>query len=311
MNVDKVCNERGCRWIDVSVNIPTSFVKNPDKPILLGHTEPEVHLWNNVFYLYYRTDHSIALATSTDGLNWAEQGIVLSHSVSGWDDLENISPSVLFYNGTYYLYYEGASTTGARAVGVATSLSPLGPFIRPVPNIPTLAPTLPWEDNIVGTPAITQIGSIFYLFYHGFNGINDQVGVAYGSTPTGPWLKEANNPILPYGASGAWDSVKTAPSSCVALFDSVILVFYEGFNGTNWQTGLAIGVPSPIRVTTLTRVANNPIIPLGPTGSFDAYDTQLPGAVSVGNECWLYYSGNDGAAFHLARAISSYITTDD
>ena len=53
--------------------------KNPTSPLQLGHTEPEVIRVNRTFYLYYRTDSSIAVANSTNGTNWTDPGIVLTH----------------------------------------------------------------------------------------------------------------------------------------------------------------------------------------------------------------------------------------
>jgi len=113
--------------------------------------EPEVISVGNALYLYYRTDHSIAVATnsSDDGTNWTDMTTVLTPSPSGWDSGEVIAPSVVIVNSTYYLFYEANdSSTGRRAIGVAISSSPTGSFTKcsyfmkqkpwrmPVPTIP-------------------------------------------------------------------------------------------------------------------------------------------------------------------------------
>jgi calcineurin-like phosphoesterase family protein len=303
---------------------PLSFVKNPSAPILLGHTEPDViKVENNTFYMYYRNDEtngaSINVMSSTDGLNWVELGSVLNKSSSGWDSAEVIAPSIYLDGSTYYLYYEAedASEPGKRAIGVATATSPTGPFTKYSEN-PVLKPTLHWEGvmssgyGLVGTPVITRgSNDIFYLFYHGFRDGADKVGVAYSNNPLGPWIKESNNPILGLGPSESWDGAKVAPSS--VYFDgsgTKVMVFYEGFNGIqeptiNWRIGIADGAIDPVdgRIKNLTRVGA-PTIDLGEAGSWDDTTVQLPSVIQVSDELWMYYSGNDGEAFRLGRAIA-------
>ncbi len=290
-----------------------AFVKNPTAPLLLGHTEPEAIKIGSVYYLYYRCDTcgvgaQINVMSTTDGVTFTELGPVLTKSSSGWDSIEVISPSVLYDGGTYYLYYEGASSTG-RAIGVATSSSPTGPFTKYSGN-PILTPSVSWEGSIVGTPAIAKIGVSYFLFYHGNNGQRDQGGVAYSSSPLGPWTKEPNNPILPIGPAGAWDQAMTAPSSTFVVSSSRVWLFYEGSDGTSWRSGLAIGNVDPLygRIKSLSKTPQ-PIINLGLPGSFDSHDAQLPGAVFTGTELWVYYSGNDGIGFHLGRVVAQYIQT--
>ena len=298
------------------------FVKNPSKPILLGHTEPDVIRVGDEFYMYYRNDAtaepSINVMSSNDGLKWVELGSILSNSSSGWDSAEIIAPSVYFDGNTYYLYYEAtdAKAPGKRGIGVATATSPTGPFTKYFGN-PILSPTLQWEGTssssfgIVGTPVITKASNdTFYLFYHGFSDGADKVGVAYGNTPLGPWTKEANNPILGLGAPGSWDDTKVAPSSVYFDGGSKLMVFYEGSNdkqepAINWRIGIATGTINPAdgRIKSLTR-QGAPAINLGSPGSWDDTTIQLPSVIQAGDELWVYYSGNDGKAFRLGRAVA-------
>jgi beta-xylosidase len=299
----------------------SSFRKNPSSPLLLGHTEPDVIKVGSTFYMYYRNDGtskpSISVASSSDGLQWQERGTVLTASSSGFDSAEVIAPSVLYDNGVYYLYYESddASQIGQRRVGVATSTSPIGPFTK---NGVVLDYSGGWEGTIVGTPAIAKssINNKYYLFYHGYSSGSDRIGVAYSTSPTGPFTKEPNNPILDIGPSGSWDDNKVAPSS--AYFDgasNTMIVFYEGFDGVqvpivHWRIGIADGSINPLdgRIKSLVRrTGANPIIDLGVSGSWDDATVQLPSAIKMGTEMWVYYSGNDGSAFRLGRAIANIL----
>ena len=290
-----------------------TFVKDPTAPLLLGHTEPDVLRVGDVYYLYYRANGHIEVASSTDGLNFNTVGSDLTKSVSGWDSAEVITPSVLLDNGAYYLYYEAddASRLGNRAIGVATSASPTGPFTKHSGN-PVLTPSQGWEGTIVGTPVISKLGANYYLFYHGYSGGSDRVGVAYGSSPLGPWTKEANNPILDVGPPNAWDDGKVAPSS-VYFPASEVWLFYEGFDGTNgatqtsWRIGMANGtVDSDGRIKSLAKDPL-PILDIGSQGSWDHNAVHLPSILFTGTEFWMYYSGHDGLAYRLGRAVAQVL----
>lgn len=292
----------------------STFTKSPADPLLLGHTEPDIIKVGDTYYMYYRNDAtskpSIAVASSSDGIQWQERGTVLTASSSGFDSAEVIAPSVLYDNGKYYLFYEAddASHVGQRRIGVASSASPTGPFTK---HGIALNYEGGWEGTIVGTPSVAKIGdSKYYLFYHGYSGGSDRIGVAYASNPMGPFSKEPNNPILDIGQSGAWDDNKVAPSS-IYVDRTNVIVFYEGFDGVqehirHWRVGIADGKVDPTdgRIKSLIRRAGNPIINLGSSGSWDDTTVQLPSAIRVGDEMWVYYSGNDGSAFRVGRAIA-------
>lgn len=283
------------------------FEKNPATPLSLGKTEPDVIQVGTEFYMYYRTDSSIAVAKSADGLVWEDVNTVLEKSLSGWDSGEVIAPSVVGVDRTYYLFYEGedAENPGHRAVGVATSTDPVGPFSKYGGN-PVLSPTAGWEGTIVGTPVVANVGSRFHMFYHGFSGGSDRIGVAY-SQDLLAWTKEGDNPVLNIGQTGSWDSDKVAPSS-VYVSGSVFWLFYEGFNGASWRIGVGGGMvnQTDFRVRSMAKHPS-PVLELGLPGSFDDDTVQLPSIILSpdGTQFWMYYSGNDGAVFRLGRAVAS------
>jgi hypothetical protein len=139
--------------------------------------------------------------------------------------------------------------------------------------------------------------------------------VAYSKVgPLGPWIKEANNPILDVGEPGDWDDSKVAPSSGYVL-NSSLLVFYEGFDGinktsqTSWRIGVAEGSIDPAdgRISELKK-HRLPVLDLGVNGTWDDNAVQLPSIIRNGTEIWMYYSGNDGKGFWLGRATTSATT---
>ncbi|MBC8235998.1 hypothetical protein H8E77_41155 [bacterium] len=126
--------------------------------------------------------------------------ILVTGDYSEWDG-GVIETCYAFKDGdTYYLYYHGTPRdeekwprTGYR-VGVATAPHPLGPWTKYEGNpIIDLGPEGSWEDGWVACASILkEEGDKYYLWYSG----NAHVGLAYASSPLGPWDKYEGNPVL-------------------------------------------------------------------------------------------------------------------
>ena len=105
------------------------------KGVVLDHgdanhvNDPSVVKVGDTFYLYYTrapvdVRDEIALATSTDGVTWQEEGTVLGPGADGaWDSLLVGRPSVLHENGRFRMWYDGRRDlpVGAPAEGVPKS----------------------------------------------------------------------------------------------------------------------------------------------------------------------------------------------
>ena len=91
--------------------------------------DPSVVKVGDTFFLYYTRApvdirDEIALATSTDGRTWQEQGTVFRPGADGaWDSLLVGRPSVLYEHGRFRMWYDGRRDlpTGAPAEGVPKS----------------------------------------------------------------------------------------------------------------------------------------------------------------------------------------------
>ena len=91
--------------------------------------DPSVVKVGDTFFLYYTrapvdVRDEIALATSTDGVTWQEEGTVLGTGADGaWDSLLVGRPSVLHENGRFRMWYDGRRDlpVGAPAEGVPKS----------------------------------------------------------------------------------------------------------------------------------------------------------------------------------------------
>lgn len=281
----------------------------------LGHTEPEVRLFAGTYYCYYRDDNSghgrIHLMTSSDGATWTESGSnpMLDVTAAAWDSSYVISPSVWFDGSTYYMFYEG-NNGSFSAIGYATASAPGGPWTKFGSNPILSKQGTGFESVLVGTPAVIVISGTWYLFYHGYNGTNDQVALAWASTPSGTWTRHPSNPIIPVGN---WFGRKVAPSSVWLGADNAVYIALEGDPGSGkFSIGVA-QVPAANLQTAVPALTGGsqyaPMLSASVAGQDNDY-VQLPCLVSsAGGQLWLYYSGHStGGAFRMFRTDVSLTT---
>jgi len=103
------------------------------------------------------------------------------------------------------------------------------------------------------------------------------------------WEKHEGNPVLLKGPAESWDVVEVAFPE-VILDGSTFKMWYAGGDGTNFRIGYAT---SPDGIT-WTKSDSNPVMDVGPPGSWD--DERVnPGAVIFdGSSYKMWYTGYDG-----------------
>ena len=118
----------GIHWIDVPGNpVFTASGSGWDAGSV---TAPAVVRVGRLFYMFYcgspdpaSVNFSVGLATSRDGVHWARYGTspVLTKG-SGWEGASLGSVTVLYRNGTFFMWYSALSSmTGHWQLGYATS----------------------------------------------------------------------------------------------------------------------------------------------------------------------------------------------
>ncbi|MFC6099307.1 family 43 glycosylhydrolase [Olivibacter domesticus] len=99
---------------------------NPILPVATA--DPDILYANGKYYIYPTATGPNASQfhaySSTDLLNWTDEGIVLNLANVSWAQTDGWAPSVVARNGKYYFYF-----TAAKKVGVAVGNSPVGPFV--------------------------------------------------------------------------------------------------------------------------------------------------------------------------------------
>ncbi len=95
--------------------------------------DPFVIFEDGMFKMWYtavssKTGHSIAYATSTDGIAWTKSSSnpVLSKPSTGWGSARIEDPCVVRVDGNYYMFLTGVQVANEATVGLATSSSETG-----------------------------------------------------------------------------------------------------------------------------------------------------------------------------------------
>lgn len=117
------------RALNASVTVASALDLMSGNPILPVPTaDPDIIYANGRYYIYPTATGPNASQfhaySSTDLLNWTDEGIVLDLANVSWAHTDGWAPSVVARNGKYYFYF-----TAAKKIGVAVGNSPVGPFV--------------------------------------------------------------------------------------------------------------------------------------------------------------------------------------
>ncbi|MGE5462293.1 MAG: family 43 glycosylhydrolase [Syntrophothermus sp.] len=170
----------------LSIQIPgDGSVESCADPSIIHAQAPDTY-----WYMYCTTDplndsdktngnfnfHLIPMLRSNDLVKWTYMGDAFAARPE-WvaDDAGLWAPEIKFFNGKYYLYYTASWTDlpgGGSAIGVATSDSPLGPWLDSgTPAVePHEAPCCANSRRWVFDPDVVQDNGQLYIFYGSYFG---------------------------------------------------------------------------------------------------------------------------------------------
>ena len=108
---------------------PEKLAKSYTNPVQPGCADPVVLYHDGKYYAYTtyspdfpRMTRGVRLHTSSDLVNWKDEGFVLENHDS-WGDSRFWAPDIVEKNGTFYLYY-----AADERMCVAIAKTPMGPF---------------------------------------------------------------------------------------------------------------------------------------------------------------------------------------
>lgn len=193
----------------------------------------------------------------------ADGGYINYNTGEHWDSRIASFPGVAYDAGTYRycMVYEGANSTSDYPgdIGLATSIDGLH-FFRYRAD-PIIVHNGGFEAANIGTPSLRKDGDTWTVYYHGFDWLTCQIGMATG-TALYNLTKSPSNPIIPNGWT-EWDSGTCGKRSTLIQGPSGYwYTAYEGSNTAdgsgNWSTGIARSADR----TSWTKYSYNPVIPL-------------------------------------------------
>ena len=121
-----------------STPLPAGLFANPVLSDVRGkdHGDPFVLAHRGTYFLYHTGGDGVHLYTSTDLVNWTNEGLVLKPQKGHWAETDFWAPEVLYEGGVFYLYVaatrrkaSGKGDDKARRLGLARALDPRGPFV--------------------------------------------------------------------------------------------------------------------------------------------------------------------------------------
>ncbi len=246
---------------------------------------------------YSRTGY----ATSPDGITWTKYSgnpVLDIGPPSSWDDYRAAIPEVINVGSRYHMWYTGNDGTNYR-IGYATSFDKVNWTKSPANPVLDLGPPGSWEDVHVHSPTVLYDGTTYHMWYSGSDGLNLRIGYAT-STDKDNWTKVAANPVLDLGPPGSWDDDHVYGAT--VLFDGTTYhMWYHGFDGLNPRIGYATSPDSII----WTKSGSNPVLDIGPPGSWDDNSVSHPTVLYDGATYHLWYSAADGSKIRIGYANSS------
>ncbi|MBC8232168.1 T9SS type A sorting domain-containing protein [bacterium] len=167
-----------------------TWTKHEDNPVLdLGEPGewddnnvccPSVLYEDGTYKMWYSgydgSKERIGYAVSPDGITWTKytDNPVLDLGEPGeWDDDRVVTPSVLYEDGTYKMWYAGNSRTGyaTSSDGITWTKHEDNPVL----NLGTLDE---WDDKYVSDPFVLFENGRYKMWYSGFDGSNARIGYA-------------------------------------------------------------------------------------------------------------------------------------
>lgn len=268
-------------------------------------------------YFSWRSQKSIAMAESADGLTWSSPVIVLQPRLeSGWEDDVN-RMSVVFHDGIYWMWYSGQvcgtvineqnkfyldEEHAFSWIGLATSKDGIHWERR---DEAVMKPTQEWEKKSLMCPHVIWDEDMekFRMWYSG-GGWFEPDAIGYAESKNGiNWETHPANPIFEAIHSNLWERERV--TACQVLKHKAwYYMFYIGFEDIDKaRINMA---RSKDGITNWERHQDNPIIVGGRAGGWDCEAVYKPYVIYEKKyDRWImWYNGRRayveqiGVAFH-------------
>lgn len=172
-------------------------------------------------------------------------------------------------------------------------------------------------DVCMDTPEILHDATGYKLYYLGdtmAGGSNRnpsfRASIGVATSPDGiHWTKYAGNPILTHGDDTEWD--RSWIESPAVLYDSTTstyMMWYSGVDTSTWK--ICVGLATSSDGFAWTKYSGNPVLDVGPAGSFDDMWVAVPAVIKNDGLYEMWYSGFSSKTGFSSLAIG-YATSPD
>jgi predicted GH43/DUF377 family glycosyl hydrolase len=198
-----------------------------------------------------------------------------------WMESQTANPDYLRIGDTVFMYFRGQQD-GHDRIGVATV--PASSFdgvtwqISEAPIIDVGGPGS-WDENHALDPATVLFNGKVFLYYTGVSPKADRAICLATSDDGVHFRKYERNPVVIGGAPE------------VVYHNGVFYLYFwkKKPSGTGYQIHLA----SSMDGYNFTDVSPDPVIPVGPAGSWDSHTTETPRIFSEGGVFYMMYCASD------------------
>lgn len=162
-----------------------------------GFWAPQVFFYKGVYYMVYTANEQIAIATSHSPAGPFKQDSIHALSSRG----KQIDPFIFFDKGKVYLYHVKLEHGNRIFV---TEMNPDLSDIIPGTEKELISGTQDWENTarsdwpVTEGPTVIKHNKTYFLIYsaNDFRNKDYAVGYATATSPTGPWVKAKNSPVI-------------------------------------------------------------------------------------------------------------------
>lgn len=227
-------------------------------------------------YIYY--------AQSNDGLNWIVPSALPALYMGNegeWDEGHVGGHAVIKMNNKYVMYYTGWKNFNYDwNIGRAVSDDGQN-WIKDSSPVLFAKDSTSWEYKLQVVD-VEKINNVYYMYYHGKNGVFDQkIGLAYSQDGIS-WQRHQNNPIME--ATSLWEGTGVYYPSVRKVGDKFIMV-YSNSGASEQAIGLAYSTDGIV----WEKDVNNPILRTSDIGN-NMDKINYPQIIQANNQDILYFS---------------------
>jgi len=260
-----------------------------------------------IHFILFAIESVLFVTTASSQTGWYKYpgNPVLKQGGAGeWDRKWITSPSVIYDNGIYHMWYRGIvyRQSGDGQIGYATSKDGINwTKYEQNPVIKSQDPEA-WESSIYSI-CVLKIDTTYYMYYDGER--KDQpdcydIGVAF--SPDGLRWTRHPEPILITGDSGSWEEY-TLQHPSVIYDGNEFFMWYAAGNNTN-PAIFNIGYARSVDGILWEKYQKNPVLSIGEKGDWDDLRVWAPCVIFNGKSFEMWYTGYDSKFQQIGYAFS-------